>query len=291
MYAQLGYEDNESKKRTESQSEETETTDKHGNDTSSDDEALENAGSKDSAVAETNNKRQPGEGEVAILKSVPVAVNYVPRLIPGLEGHSIDSITAGNHFVIATSSSGQLFGWGRNSYGQLGLGHDNPVISTPIRIDALTQYVPVHVSAGQSHTVGIFLPRSDCNLPLSAYSIVCAWGNCTFGRLGMGWTAAKSEMIPREVTFFRGLGATSSATGADHSLVLCGSGGGAGAPTFVYAFGGNEFGQLGIGMLGATFVDMPMLVDELTGVSVTSIGAGACYSAALTRTLKLKTPS
>jgi alpha-tubulin suppressor-like RCC1 family protein len=49
----------------------------------------------------------------------------------------------------------------------------------------------------------------------------------------------------------------------------------------VYAFGGNQFGQLGIGQSAMSFSDMPMAVDELSGRTITSVGAGAYVSSAL----------
>ncbi|RAW31400.1 hypothetical protein PC110_g12248 [Phytophthora cactorum] len=56
---------------------------------------------------------------------------------------------------------------------------------------------------------------------------------------------------------------------------------GAGAHTFLYAFGGNHLGQLGIAS-STDHVDMPSFLDEFVNVHVVNIGAGAQYSAALT---------
>lgn len=216
--------------------------------------------------------------------AIRFVVDRVPHAINALRSGPIDSLAIGNHFVVATSKSGFVYSWGHNCHGQLGLGHRDST-GTPARIDALTGLVPVHIAAGHSHVIGVFLSRSatDPSKPSpTEYSLVVAWGNSTLGRLGIGWTGVSDELSPREVTFFRGLAACKAAAGADHSLVLCGAGGGGGAPTFVYAFGGNQFGQLGVGSLGATHVEMPTLVDELAGLAIASVDAGSRYSAALT---------
>lgn len=216
--------------------------------------------------------------------SVQYIVDRTPRAIDALRSDPIDSLAVGNHFVLATSKSGFVYSWGRNYHGQLGLGHRESA-GTPTRIDSLMGYFPVHIAAGHNHVVGVFLSRAAASPSAPSateYSLVFAWGNGSLGRLGLGWTAASDELSPREVTFFRGLAACKTAAGADHSLVLCGAGGGGGAPTFVYAFGGNQFGQLGVGTLADMHVEMPTLVDELAGLVVTSVGAGSRYSAALT---------
>ncbi|KAF1791838.1 Regulator of chromosome condensation 1/beta-lactamase-inhibitor protein II [Phytophthora cactorum] len=42
-----------------------------------------------------------------------VIVERTPRLIEGLNGHVIVEISAGNHFAVAITSTGQVFSWGR----------------------------------------------------------------------------------------------------------------------------------------------------------------------------------
>ncbi|KAJ0404386.1 hypothetical protein ATCC90586_003129 [Pythium insidiosum] len=215
-------------------------------------------------------------------------VERVPRPVQ-LDAQLV-GVSAGNHFVVAVCSRGGVYSWGWNAHGQLGLGCCSLErgVGTPQRVDALAETIVLQVAAGHSHALAIAMPRSSredsttLSLSLSSeYTIVLAWGRGRRGCLGIGGHA--DQHLPREVTFFRGLHATQIAAGHDHSLVACA----VGAHSYLYAFGGNQFGQLGIGSTSAAGgVDMPTAVDELcsgrTGVSLAAIGAGAYFSAALT---------
>ncbi|POM66669.1 hypothetical protein PHPALM_17439 [Phytophthora palmivora] len=221
-----------------------------------------------------------------------VMVVNTPKQVESLAGYPIVKISAGNHFVLAISSTGTVFSWGRGCFGQLGNGEDIDV-SSSTRIDAVQNYVAIDISAGMNHVLGVFVPRDEfCpsnhheengSLLLRQYedaltterTVVMVWGRGTHGCLGLG--GSSNEVLPCENTFFRGLGAAKVAAGSDHSLVLCR----AGARSFLYAFGGNQLGQLGIAS-NADHVDMPSFLDEFANVHVADIGAGAQYSAALT---------
>ena len=46
-----------------------------------------------------------------------------PQLLASLSGHFIDSIAVGAEHTLALSSTGDVWAWGSNGDGQLGLGH------------------------------------------------------------------------------------------------------------------------------------------------------------------------
>lgn len=50
--------------------------------------------------------------------------SYVPTEIVELRNLKIINITGGQHHTIALTVDGNLYGWGRNDDGQLGLGED-----------------------------------------------------------------------------------------------------------------------------------------------------------------------
>ncbi|RLN87180.1 hypothetical protein BBJ28_00002838 [Nothophytophthora sp. Chile5] len=204
-----------------------------------------------------------------------VVVEKVPRVVEALTGHALVKVSAGNHFVVAMSSTGEVFSWGRGCFGQLGSGNTGNV-TVPRRIPALEAFVALDVAAGTGHVLGVFVAREQSQHPhQTENTVVLAWGRGRDGCLGLG--GASNESLPVENTFFRGLGAVKVAAGGDHSLVLCR----ASTQTFLYAFGGNRLGQLGVAS-PADHIDMPTLVDEFLNVRVAAIGAGAQYSAALT---------
>lgn len=225
------------------------------------------------------------DSSVGDLTPAAAVVERVPTLISGLETVRITRVSAGNHFALAVSSDGLVYSWGRNCYGQLGRGElakRATHSATPVRIAALTRLIAVNVSAGDAHALGVFVSRAHVADASSAaeFTIVYAWGRGRHGCLGIGGSA--DEPRPREVRCFRGLNAAQVAAGSDHSLVLCR----AGDHSFVYAFGGNACGQLGIATT-EDHVDMPTLVSELSNVHVASVGAGARYSVALTGQLSV----
>lgn len=213
------------------------------------------------------------EAEAAKKQPQRVFVQKIPKRIRVFgPQRRIIKLSVGNHFVLALSEQAHVFSWGRNCEGQLGLG-DAVTRSEPSRIEALAEYVALSVSAGHSHALGVFCDRRE--QPQSGYHVVLGWGRGLNGCLGLG--GSQQELEPRENLFFRGLQPSQTAAGTDHSLVLCS----VGSATFLYAFGGNRFGQLGVA-LHDDHLDMPWLVDELMNRRIVSIGAGARYSTALT---------
>ncbi|MCL6283083.1 Ig-like domain-containing protein [Ruegeria sp. 2012CJ41-6] len=92
--------------------------------------------------------------------------------IDALDDVEIASIENGNGVSYAISDTGQLYGWGNNSNGQLGLG-DQQERLTPQLIEALANETVVTVSSGNSHT-----------LALTADGQVWAFGSNTDGQLG-----------------------------------------------------------------------------------------------------------
>ncbi|KAF4322692.1 hypothetical protein BBO99_00003838 [Phytophthora kernoviae] len=192
-----------------------------GIETNADDEGSDEANfaeDKQEQVLEVEEEGEEKDEENGEPPPKIVIVEKMPKLVEGLAGHPIVKISAGNHFVVAISTSGAVFSWGRGCFGQLGNGGVADV-STPARVEALANYIAIDIGAG----------------------------------------------------------AIKVAAGADHSLVLCG----VGVLTFLYAFGDNRLGQLGIAS-HADHVDMPSFVDEFVNVHIAAIGAGTQYSAALT---------
>ena len=60
-----------------------------------------------------------------------------PQPIATLSGHFIEDIAVGAEHTLAVTSNGDVFGWGNNADGQLGLGHTNTV-RTPQIITSLS---------------------------------------------------------------------------------------------------------------------------------------------------------
>ncbi|XP_077870271.1 putative E3 ubiquitin-protein ligase HERC1 [Saccoglossus kowalevskii] len=74
-----------------------------------------------------------------------------PQQVPGLSGYYVDDITVGSEHTLALTSSGDVFAWGSNGDGQLGLGHTNSV-REPTMISALQGKNIRQISAGRTHS-------------------------------------------------------------------------------------------------------------------------------------------
>jgi alpha-tubulin suppressor-like RCC1 family protein len=99
----------------------------------------------------------------------------IPNDIADLEGKGIISIVSGTDSTVALTASGEVFSWGYNTYGNLGVGHNmskyewDPEIghevlrNRKVRLDipnlviALREHRIVRVAAGSNH----FLAQSD----------------------------------------------------------------------------------------------------------------------------------
>ncbi|XP_069758992.1 probable E3 ubiquitin-protein ligase HERC1 isoform X8 [Narcine bancroftii] len=80
-----------------------------------------------------------------------------PQLIPALSGVFIEDIVVGAEHTLGLSSAGDVYGWGSNSEGQLGLGHTNHV-REPTLITALQSKGIRQISAGRCHSVSWTAP-------------------------------------------------------------------------------------------------------------------------------------
>ncbi|XP_037609795.1 probable E3 ubiquitin-protein ligase HERC1 isoform X6 [Sebastes umbrosus] len=83
-----------------------------------------------------------------------------PQVVPSLEGLFIEDIAVGCEHVLALSSTGDVYAWGCNSEGQLGLGHANPV-KEPTLITTLQGKNIRQISAGRCHSSAWTTPSTS----------------------------------------------------------------------------------------------------------------------------------
>ncbi|MCB9335785.1 MAG: T9SS type A sorting domain-containing protein [Flavobacteriales bacterium] len=97
------------------------------------------------------------------------------KLIPTKIGSDTDwaNITVGGDFSFATKTNNTLWGWGRNDYGQLGLGNNSSYHPIPEQIGTQTNWAKI--DAGNSHMLAIKLDES-----------VWGWGYNYDGELAQG---------------------------------------------------------------------------------------------------------
>ncbi|XP_066566869.1 probable E3 ubiquitin-protein ligase HERC1 isoform X2 [Amia ocellicauda] len=87
-----------------------------------------------------------------------------PQIVPALEGVFVEGITVGSEHILALSSTGDVYAWGCNSEGQLGLGHSNPV-KEPTLVTALQGKNIRQISAGRCHSAAWTSPSPAARAP------------------------------------------------------------------------------------------------------------------------------
>ncbi len=173
------------------------------------------------------------------------------------KGTEIKLVSGGENCSFVLLQNGQLFGFGANDNGQLGLGHTDSQ-STPQLIPLPLIARPRQISAGSGHSLIL------CD-DGSVYSIGCNG----YGQLGLGHT--DSQSTPQLIRMPRGASPCQISAGSWHSLILCDDGS-------VYSFGYNLSGQLGLGLGDGNKQSTPQLISMPRGARPCQISAGSRHS-------------
>ncbi|KAK7085896.1 putative E3 ubiquitin-protein ligase herc1 [Halocaridina rubra] len=80
-----------------------------------------------------------------------------PQQVPALVTHNVTDIAVGSEHTLALTSTADVFGWGMNSDGQLGLGHSSAVREPQI-VRTLSGKGISQISAGRSHSAAWSAP-------------------------------------------------------------------------------------------------------------------------------------
>ncbi|XP_057267803.1 X-linked retinitis pigmentosa GTPase regulator isoform X1 [Pezoporus wallicus] len=171
--------------------------------------------------------------------------------------HKIKQLAAGSYTSAAVTEDGQLFVWGDNSEGQIGLA-DEACVSIPCQVDVGK---PVSsVSCGYYHSA---LITGDGEL--------YTFGEPENGKLGLMPEQLKNNRVPQPV-----MGIVEKvnkvACGGEHTVVL--------TETNVYTFGLGQHGQLGHG----TFIfetSVPKSVKHLRRYKICNITCGENHTAVI----------
>ncbi|XP_040093813.1 E3 ISG15--protein ligase HERC5 isoform X2 [Oryx dammah] len=175
-----------------------------------------------------------------------------------LQEKHIIQITCGDYHSLALSKGGELFAWGQNLDGQLGVGRIFASTSTPEIVENLSGVPLVQISAGEAHSMA-----------LSMSGNVYSWGRNDCGQLGLGHTYNKDS--PSYIEALDDQKVEFLACGGSHTALLTKSG-------LVFTFGDGKYGQLGH---NSTQNELrPCLVTGLVGNRVTQIACGRQHTLA-----------
>ncbi|KAF2306197.1 hypothetical protein GH714_015220 [Hevea brasiliensis] len=177
-----------------------------------------------------------------------------PSLVTLGPGVRITNVAAGGRHTLALSDMGQVWGWGYGGEGQLGLGSRIKMVSSPHLIPCLDTSVSekdrslivpqgsLNSSAQASKFPGNYVKEIACGGRHSAVVtdagalFTFGWG--LYGQCGQGST--NDQLRPTCVLSLSEIQVERVAAGLWHTVCITANG-------RVYAFGGNQFGQLGTG--------------------------------------------
>ncbi|XP_066248449.1 probable E3 ubiquitin-protein ligase HERC4 isoform X1 [Euwallacea similis] len=183
------------------------------------------------------------------------------KLVTGLDAYNITHVACGATHSAALNQWGQVFSWGSDFHGQLGLQLGENIQPVPKIIRTLASQHVVQLACGQRHTIA-----------LTNNGDILAWGANNFGQLGLG-VSSSSETVPKPVISLRGIPIVLITCGANHTFALSKSGA-------VYGWGKNTKGQLGLNDTQNKIY--PTQLRTLRNLRVRYIACGEEFSAFLT---------
>jgi len=186
--------------------------------------------------------------------------NPTPGVVPSLT--NVVAVSGGLNHSLALKSDGTVWAWGSNANGSLGDGTTTPRL-TPVQVGVrvLDFNNIIAIDAGTFH-----------NIALKSDGTVWVWGDNIFGQIGDGTSGVgDNRKSPVQVTALSNSILAVSA-GRHHSMALTKTGG------RIYAWGGNDRGQIGNGASDG-FLSSPLLVPNIREVA--QIQAGYQHSVAL----------
>ena len=153
--------------------------------------------------------------------------NYFTAVTTLPKGVVIKQVIAGSNHTMILAKDSRVFACGDNSNGQLGLGHEEQMITFTAVPTLPDGKVATQVIAGEDYTMII---AEDGTV------FACGWN--AEGQLGLGDTTHRNTFT--EVTLPDGVVAVQLTSGEMHTMILAEDG-------TVFACGWNAYGQFGLG--------------------------------------------
>ncbi|OXM82828.1 Ig-like domain-containing protein, partial [Paenibacillus rigui] len=218
-----------------------------------------------------NNNGELGD-ETTTRRYTPVQVKDSTDPSGHLTG--VKKIQAGSSFGVALKEDGSVYTWGNNQNGELGIGNEVPGSPVPVKVPNLPPIKNIFV-------------RNGYTMAIDTTGLLWAWGEESFGQLGIG-TRPASDVLERSYVPVKvhapnnaaagWTGVQAMAPGITHVLAL--------KDGKVYAWGSNLYGALGNGNPQIQFAGYPMPVADPNDPSgqlsnVIAIGAGWDHSYAI----------
>ncbi|XP_017842940.1 probable E3 ubiquitin-protein ligase HERC4 isoform X1 [Drosophila busckii] len=185
----------------------------------------------------------------------------LPKILRYLVSKTVVQIACGKNHSMALTCCGELYAWGSNIYGQLGVKSPNELqhCNFPMRLTTLLGIPVASIACGSNHS---FL--------ISKSGAVFGWGRNNCGQLGLNDEVNRA--YPTQLKTLRTLGVRYVACGEEFSVFLTNEGG-------VFTCGAGAYGQLGHGFSSNEM--LPRMVMELMGSTISQVACGNRHTLAL----------
>ena len=182
--------------------------------------------------------------------------NVINSVIPKQVGSASDwvFVAAGYYHALAIKADGTLWAWGDNRFGQLGIGNSTTSIAEPVRVGEASNWLSV--SGAREHSIGV---KADGTL--------WSWGSNASGQLGVGQTINIYQLSPIQIGSETNWSTNISANGGSSYARK--------KDNTVWAWGSNEYGQLGIGNTQNQFTPQQVQLPQNAPLPVTLLNFSA----------------
>jgi alpha-tubulin suppressor-like RCC1 family protein len=182
-----------------------------------------------------------------------------------LSGQSIVDVAMGSDGIMTLAETGDLFAWGSNNVGQLGIGYGGGTHNTAKAVTAFPGGVKAQKLVSTNFASSYGAVGTDGQLYM--------WGYNTSGQLGTGDTVNRSAPAQLDLV----LPAPSQVVSGGTSTYYLDATG------RLYAWGANDYGQLGDNNLSSSYypVSVQITGTDLSGKIITQIASGSLHSCVL----------
>ncbi|CAK6973243.1 uncharacterized protein LOC128359488 [Scomber scombrus] len=185
---------------------------------------------------------------------------FTPRPLEVLCNIPVSQVACGSQHSVALTKDGQVYTWGQDFRGQLGLGRRKLGGDSPQHLRSLSSIPLVQIAAG-----------GEQSFALSVSGGVFSWGRNDCGQLGLGDTTDRHT--PNPVHSLDMKKTIHISCGKDHTAILTKDG-------VVFTFGSGQYGQLGHNSFSDEL--RPRIVAELWGAKVIKIACGRHHTLVMT---------
>lgn len=206
-------------------------------------------------ITNKNNVYVWGRNECGQLGIGNTTNQTTPQLLTLPNGEKPISVYMGHSHSIVITDKDNYYTWGRNDYGQLGIGNKINQL-TPQLLNLSIEGKPTSISLG-------FIS----SMVLTDKGEICVWGSNSWGQLGLGNVG--DQLTPKKLTLPNGEKPISVHIKDIHSMALTESGN-------LYAWGYNGYGQLGFGNKSSQ--NVPKKVSFALDSKIKSVVLGTYYS-------------